>query len=85
MKTNDKIEALKEQTLDWIKKQLSSYNPELVPEGIEDVLLEENWDYLKIFYLDVLGDITPEPLANILQEIQNEVRLQEFCKKRGKQ
>ena len=85
METNDKIKALKEQALDWIEKQLSSYDPELVPEGIEDVLLEENWDYLKIFYLAALRGITPEPLADIVRKILNEVRLQEFRKKRGKQ
>ena len=86
MKTNDKIKALKEQTLDWIEKQLSSDNPVYIPEGIEDAFLEEDWEDLEL-YLDCCSEsyVEDRPLANIIQEILNEVRLQEFRKKRGKQ
>lgn len=80
METNDKIKALKEEVLDWIEKQLSSDNPVYIPEGIEDVFLEEDWGKLES-YQSWLPDC-PEPLAGILREILNEVRLQEFRKKR---
>lgn len=82
IETNDKIKVLKERALDRIEKELS-YNPEHVPKGIEDALLEENWGKLES-YQDWWMDC-PESLANILQKIQNEVRLQEFRKKCGKQ
>ena len=82
---NDKIKALKEQALDWIEEELSSYNPEYIPEGIEDAFLEENWDFLeKVWGVEICypGDIIPESLADILQRILNEVRLQKLRKKR---
>ena len=79
---NDKIKALKEQALDWIEKELS-YNPEHVPIGIEDAFLEENWEDLELYQR--WSRDCPEPLAGIVREILNEVRLQEFRKKRGKQ
>lgn len=80
IETNDKIKALKEQALDWIEEELSSYNPEYIPEGIGDAFLEENWGELEL-YQDWWKDC-PEPLADILQRILNEVRLQKLRKKR---
>ena len=80
METNNKIKALKEEALDWIEKELSSDNPEeYIPKGIEDAFLEENWGELEELY----DGCWPEPLADILQRILNEVRLQKLRKKRG--
>lgn len=61
------------QDLDWIEKELSSYNPEeYIPKGIEDTFLEEDWGELEELYGD--GN-WPEPLVHIVQRILNEIRL----------
>lgn len=64
--------------------------PHDVVSSIGDTILQEEWTWLWQYLVypdfpDQRREDMPEPLADIVRKILNEVRLQEFRKKHGKQ